>query len=159
MDQWKLPPKAKIFEALSAVVDGRVKVTGETSATVTSSSLDRTYTITWSPDLDRITSDDNASRWQGYTGYPIIAVLLVKGKIPFDARIASHLVGIPWKEINRQFRNDYARAVESVLASLEEKGINTASIREEVEKIMSRLEGLALKKLPKRTIPARDRLP
>jgi hypothetical protein len=147
MDSWKLPPKAKIYEALSAVADNRVKITSETSAIVTSSSLDKNYTVTWSEDLTQITSNDNASHWQGYVGYPIVAVLLVKGKMNFDREIAGHLAGIVWKKVNKQFKNDYDKAVESVLASLEEKGIDTRSIRDEVERIMTQIEQLALKKL------------
>ena len=148
MDSWKLPPKAKIYEALSAVADNRVKITSETSAIVTSSSLDKNYTVTWSEDLTHITSNDNASHWQGYVGYPIVAVLLVKGKMNFDRKIAGHLAGIAWKKVNKQFKNDYDKAVESVLATLEEKGIDTRSIRDEVERIMTQIEQLALKKLP-----------
>jgi hypothetical protein len=149
MDRWKLPPKAKIYEALSAVADNRVKITSETSAVVTSSSLDKNYTVTWSEDLTHITSNDNASHWQGYVGYPIVAVLLVKGKMNFDRKIAGHLAGIAWKKVNKQFKNDYDKAVESVLASLEEKGIDTQGIRDEVERIMTQIEQLSLKKLPR----------
>ena len=75
--RWKLPPIAKVYEALSAVADGRVRITGDTAAQVTSSTRDKTYTVHWSPDLAHITANDNASHWQGYTGYPIIAVLFV----------------------------------------------------------------------------------
>jgi hypothetical protein len=149
MASWKLPPKAKIYEALSAVADNRVKITSETSAIVTSSSLDKNYTVTWSKDLTHITSNDNASHWQGYVGYPIVAVLLVKGKMTFDRKNAGHLAGVAWKKINKQFKNDYDKAVESVLASLEEKGIDTRCIRDEVERIMTQIEQLALKKLPR----------
>jgi len=59
------PPVAKVYEALSAVGDGRVKLTGDTSAQVVSSGGDKTYTVKWSPDGGEITSDDNATRWQG----------------------------------------------------------------------------------------------
>ncbi len=153
MDSWKLPPKAKIYEALSAVADNRVKITSETSAVVTSSSLDKNYTVTWSEDLTHITSNDNASHWQGYVGYPIVAVLLVKGKMKFDRKIAGHLAGIAWKKVNKQFKNDYDKAIEAVLVSLGKKGIDTRTIREEVDRIMRQLERLPLSKLPGRGKP------
>lgn len=150
MECWKLPPKAKIFEAMSAVADGRVKLTGETSAEVSSSSGDRTYHIEWNEDLTQITSDDNASLWQGYLGYPALAVLMVKGKLPCDATVAAHLAGIPWKRINKQFRNDYEKAVESVLESCAQRGVDVFSVRAEAERIMSILEGIRLERLPRR---------
>jgi hypothetical protein len=149
MEKWKLPPPAKIYEALSAVVDGRVKFVDETTAEVVSSSRDRTYRVRWSAGFDRITSNDNASHWQGYLGYPIIAVLLAAGRLDLDRNIARHLAGIPWKTINKQFGNDYARAVDSVLAGLEDKGADIRAIRSEVERIMKELAGLELKKLTK----------
>jgi hypothetical protein len=150
---WKLPPKAKIYEALSAVADNRVKITGETMAEVASSSYDKTYHVEWSPDFTQITSDDNASFWQGYLGYPILAVLMIKGRLTFDKGIAESLAGVPWKKINKQYRNDYDKAVQSVLDSLEAKGSDTRTIRDEADRIMTRLEELSLKKLPRKTRP------
>jgi hypothetical protein len=151
MEAWKLPPKSKIYEALSAIADNRVNITSETGALVTSSSLDKIYTVGWSEDFTQITSNDNASYWQGYIGYPILTVLMVKGKVNFDRRITEHLAGIPWKKINKQFKNNYDEAIESVLDSLEEKGVDTKTLRKEIERIMTQLEQLSLKKMPKRT--------
>ncbi|HVN72695.1 MAG TPA: hypothetical protein VMU10_11795 [Desulfomonilia bacterium] len=144
---WKLPPKAKIFEALSAVGDGRVKVTGETNAEVTSSSLDKTYHVEWNEDFTRVTSNDNASHWQGYLGYPILAVLMEKGKLAYDKAVAGDLAGIPWKVVNKRFKNDYDKAIESVLGSLKDKGVDTGAVRDEVERIMKQIEQLSLEKL------------
>jgi hypothetical protein len=74
MSTWKSPPKAKVYEALSAVADGRVTLMGGEKAEVVSSDGTKTYHVEWSPDSNQITSNDNASYWQGYMGYPIIAV-------------------------------------------------------------------------------------
>ena len=157
MNTWKLPPKAKIYEAMSAVADNRIKITGKTNAEVTSSSHDKTYTVVWSNDLTRITSNDNASYWQGYLGYPIVAVLMMRGDVTFDIQIAEHLKGVPWKDINKRFRNDYEKAVDSVLSSLEEKGIDTSILTAEIERIMAQLGHLSLKKLPKGARPPKKR--
>jgi hypothetical protein len=157
MEIWKLPPKAKIYEAMSAVADNRIKITGKTSAEVTSSSHDKTYTVAWSEDLTGITSNDNASYWQGYLGYPIVAVLMMRGDVTFDRVVAGHLKGIPWKDINKRFRNDYEKAVASVLISLEEKGIDTRILTTEIERIMDQLGHLSLKKLPKGPRPPKER--
>ena len=91
MSTWKMPPKAKIYEALSAVADKRVFITGRSTAQVHSSSRDKTYDVEWSENMHEITSNDNASYWQGYTGYPIIAVLMETGKLSFEPRIAQLL--------------------------------------------------------------------
>ena len=104
MARWELPPIAKVYEALSAVADGRVTLTGATSAQVTSSARDKTYTVKWSPDFRHITSNDNASRWQGYTGYPIIAVLLVLKRLDYRPEAAAALAGVPWNELNKQYK-------------------------------------------------------
>jgi hypothetical protein len=151
MGKWKLPPPAKIYEALSAIADGRVTFVSDTSAQVVSSSRDRTYTVKWNADLTQITSNDNASHWQGYLGYPIVAVLLASGRLELNRDIALHLAGVPWKIVNRQFRNDYDRAVESVVLDLKDKDVDVQAIRDEVQKIMVGLSRLDLEKLPGKT--------
>ncbi len=153
MGGWKLPPKAKIYEALTAVADGRVKLKGDETAEVLSSDGTKTYIVEWSADFGHVTSNDNASYWQGYIGYPIIAVLMVLGKLDFDGRAAQALSGIPWKQTNRRFRNDYDKAVESVLLNLDvESGLHQR-VASEVDKIFSQLETLDLEALPRRRRP------
>jgi len=146
MAAWKMPPKAKIYEALSAVADRRVTLTGATTAKVVSSSRDKTYDVTWSADMRRITSNDNASHWQGYIGYPIIAVLLKTGTIPFSPHIAGQLAGVPWKQVNEQFKRDYDQAVNHVLDQIEAKGGSRSEIIDEVERIYQALATLALER-------------
>lgn len=153
MTQWSLPPIAKIYEALSAVADGRVKLTGAATAEVLSSERDKTYVVKWSADGRSITSNDNATRWQGYIGYPIIAVLLQTGRIAYDAALASALAGVPWHTLNQQFKRDYDAAVAQVLAQVaEERGGDEAAIRQEVDRIYAALAALELERpAPKRT--------
>ncbi len=153
MTTWKSPPKAKIYEALSAVADGRVTLMGGEQAEVVSSDDTKTYHVEWSPDLDRITSNDNASYWQGYMGYPIIAVLMLLGKLEYKTEVANFLAGVPWKQINRRFRNDYTRAVDSVLDALETEGTPRQVVEDEVDRIMADIEDLKLEKLPRRKRP------
>ena len=153
MSGWKLPPKAKIYEALTAVADGRVKLKGGETAEVLSSDGSKTYTVQWSPDLRQITSNDNGSYWQRYIGYPIIAVLMVLGRLNFDRRVAQALSGIDWKQTNRRFRNDYDKAVESVLLNLDVESGLRQRVASEVDKIFSQLETLDLEALPRRGRP------
>ncbi len=65
MGGWKVPPKAKIYEALTAVADGKVKLKGGETAEVLSSDGTKTYIVEWSADFGQITSNDNASHWHG----------------------------------------------------------------------------------------------
>lgn len=141
-----MPPKIKIYEALSAVADGRVTLTGPTSAVVRSSSGEKLYHVAWSADLRCITSDDPASRWQGYLGYPIIAVLLQLGKLPYDQEKAKLLAGIPWRAINTRFKRNYEQALDYVLEQIEGRGGRTAELVAEVERIYASLEQLGLER-------------
>lgn len=153
MDYWKLPPKAKIYEALTAVADGRVTLTGVGQAEVVSSAGTKTYVVEWSADRQAIVSNDNASYWQGYMGYPIVAVLMVLGTVDYAPEVAARLAGIPWQQINKKFRNNYEKAAAAVLESLREQGADPQAIRAEVDRIMSSLERLSLQKLPRRRRP------
>ncbi len=153
MGGWKVPPKAKIYEALTAVADGRVKLKGNETAEVLSSDGTKTYNVKWSADLRQITSNDNASYWQGYIGYPIIAVLMALGRLDFDVRAAQALSGIAWKQMNRRFRNHYDKAVDNVLLNLDVEPGLRQTVVSEVDKIFNQLETLDLEKLPRRRRP------
>jgi hypothetical protein len=152
MAKWNMPPLAKVYEALSAVADDRVAISGETSAEVLSSERDKTYTVKWTLDGRSITSNDNATRWQGHTGYPIVAVLLQTGRIPYDPAAAEALAGVPWHTLNKQYKRDYDAAVDHVLAKVAERGGNADAIREEVRQIYDALVELA----PERPEPKRS---
>jgi hypothetical protein len=156
MSTWKSPPKAKIYEALSAVADGRVTLMGGEKAEVQSSDGTKTYHVEWSPDSNQITSKDNASYWQGYMGYPIIAVLMALGKLDYETEVANFLTGVPWKQMNRRFRNDYTKAIDSVLDTLEAKGTPRQIVVAEVDRIMVQIEGMELEKLPRRKRPPKS---
>jgi len=178
VSEWSLPPKAKVYEALSAVTDGRVRLerkastldtadgpglgggadlAGAGSAEVTSSSGDKVYTVEWTDGMRRITSNDNASYWQGYAGYPIIAVLLATGRIGYDPAVVAPLAGVPWKRINDRFKRDYDKAVESVLDEVEAKGGDRAAIVAEADRIYDELAALHLERGPRRRPPRTQR--
>ena len=146
MTRWKLPPAAKIYEAFGAVADGRVHVTDPSSAEVESSGRDRTYTVEWSADLSSVAANDNASYWQGYLGYPIVAVLLTRGVLHADERIVGQLAGVPWHELNAQFKRDYDAAVDSVLTALARQGADRVRIEAEVDGVMAQLAALELER-------------
>jgi hypothetical protein len=154
---WKLPPPAKIYEALSAVADGRVRLLDAGRAEVESSDRTRTYTVEWTPDVAAVSANDNASYWQGYLGYPIIAVLLVLGKVSYESASAEALAGIDWHALNKRFRNDYEAAVDDALASLEAAGTPRQPLVDDVRRIMGQLEGLRLERAGRGRRPPRSR--
>ena len=146
MAPWKLPPRAKVFEAFTAVADGRVRVTGPLSATVVSSGGDKTYDVEWSDDGRTITANDNASYWQGYIGYPILAVLLARGDLHADADAVEALAGVPWHDLNKRFKRDYDAAVAKVLGELEGRGGDAARVGREVDGVLAELAALDLQR-------------
>jgi len=152
-----MPPKAKVYEALSAVADKRVSLTGATTAQVLSSSRDKTYDVAWSEDISEMTSNDNASYWQGYIGYPIIAVLLQIGKISFNPQIAQRLADVPWKSVNEQFKRDYDKATNHILDEIEARGGSRTELAQEVERIHEQLNSLQLKRSQRRRRPPKGK--
>ena len=158
MAPWKLPPRAKVFEAFTAVADGRVRLTGPGSATVSSSRGDREYDVEWSDDGRTVTANDNASYWQGYVGYPILAVLLVRGELRVDASAVTAMGGIPWHELNKRFKREYEAAIALVLSDLAACGADTALVEREVAAVLEQLGALGLQRAGRgRRPPAGDR--
>ena len=144
-----LPPKAKVYEAFSAIAEGRVKLLAPTKAQVTSSSGDKTYTVEWSDDNSAVSSNDNASHWQHYLGYPILAAWMLREKLRYDPKIAELLAGVPWKKLNTQFRNDYDKAIESVLNDLKARNVRIDTLTSEIDSIADQVAQLRLSKLRK----------
>ena len=66
----KLPPVEKVYEAWTALVDDRYDLSPE-ALIVRSSDGSKEYRVTWD-DEGRYRSNDNATFWQGYAGYPVI---------------------------------------------------------------------------------------
>src|SRR5579864_2660968 len=119
-EPWKMPPIAKVYEAIGALGDGRVAMKDSTQASVKSSDSSKTYEVELSDDGREISSNDSASYWQGYLGYPAIAVMLARGLYSPRADVVKALSGIPWKELNTRFRNNYDHTIAEVLQRAEQ---------------------------------------
>ena len=130
-----MPPKVKIPEAYSAVIDNRVTI-NDNIASVKSSDLKKEYTIKWKDNL--FYSNDNSTYWAGYIGYPIIAVLMKLGKLSYDENIAKVFSGVNWNELNKKNKRDYKKSVEDVIGSLDNKD----EIYAEIDKVYKELESL-----------------
>lgn len=136
----KLPPLEKVFEAWSALADGRVALAdNEQRATVASSNGAKAYTVAWNEDGTVYSSNDSATYWQGYAGYPVIAVLMAQGRLPFDRAMADGFADVNWTELNERHRRDYAAAVREVVG---ERGLDAAQADAAAHEVLNALAAL-----------------
>jgi len=154
-----MPPPVKIYEALGAIGDGRVRLDDEHHALVTSSEGDKTYEVEIGADGREISSNDNASYWQGYLGYPAIAVLLMRGLYRPPANVIDALAGIPWKEINRRYKNDYDATIAEVNRIVEASGHDPDAIASEVESVLEVVKKFAPMRGKRRRPPSESKRP
>jgi len=140
------PPRIKVLEALGCIADGRIKVINENYVKVTSSLGDKTYNVY--VDLNRgvAYSDDNGTKYRNYIGYPIIALLMIKGVLPYNKRISEALKGIPWKILNEKYKK-YALVEREVLKIARSKGVSSSELMSFVKKVMNKISELKLEKL------------
>ena len=134
----KFPPVEKIYEAWTALADNRVNL-HEGYADVSSSSGEKAYVVRFSG--NQYSSDDNATFWRGYPGYPVIAVLMLQGKLPYDTKEAELWKNINWTQINKKYRNNYAEAVAEIA---NERGIDMKESSAAADKVMKALEELPI---------------
>lgn len=150
---WKKPHISKIYEALTAIADKRIELTSEFKARCYSSSKGKFYEIEYDPETDSIMSNDNTAFYTDSVSYPMIALLMLKGKMIYEPKLLDMLKGIYWKEINQKFKNDYDQAIEFVLADLKSKNIDVDFIQIEIGKIYERVGDLQLNYLGEKIKP------
>lgn len=134
----KLPPVEKVYEAWSAIADDRVALYAD-HAVVMSSDGSREYTVRFSGDT--YSSNDNATYWRGYPGYPVIAVLMMQGRLPLDIPMSNLWAGVNWTRLNARFKRDYAAAVSHVET---ERGISAEEASAAASRVMDALATLPL---------------
>lgn len=149
---WKMPPLIKVYEALGAVADGRVRLADERRARVTSSDGSKTYEVEFAGRA--IAANDNASYWQGYLGYPAIAVMIARGLVPAEATAVAALRGIPWKELNSRFHNNYTRTLAAVAQRLAARATDPASVEAACAAVLEALRQYAPLRGARRRPPA-----
>jgi len=148
--KWKHCPTIKIYEELGAVADDRVEASGK-AAKVYSSSRSKYYDVAYDPEKQEIMSNDNGSYWKGYLGYPPIAYLMSIGVLPYDPKMGDLLRGIPWKDINQKFKNDFDKTLSYILSSKTEKETN--DLKRFVADIDHKLGRLGLGVLGEKVLP------
>lgn len=132
----KLPPIEKIPEAYSAIVDERVNMF-EDHAIVTSSNNEKEYLIQWRDHT--YYSNDNSTYWQSYPGYPVLAVLMLQGKLSYDENVAMYFKNVNWNQLNKDNKRDYHASLEQILkdVSVEDRKRIDAEISKVFEAIKS----------------------
>jgi hypothetical protein len=148
--KWKNPPVIKIYEALGAVSDDRVKISGN-NAKVFSSSGNKFYDVTYDPAGNSIMTNDNGSYWKGYLGYPAIAYLMKIGTLSFDEKTATVVKNIPWKDINQKFKNNFDKTLDYIFSSKSEE--EKILLKSFTEKVLEEIKNLKLNLLGKKIIP------
>jgi len=138
----KTPPRIKVLEALGAIADGRIKKVDD-HYEVVSSEGDRIYSVKING--EKAYSNDNGTTYRNYIGYPIIAVLMLEGKLKYDDKISKSLKGIDWKRLNETYKN-YAKVEEIVEKIAEERGVNKEEINKIIEEVLNELRRLSLEK-------------
>lgn len=148
---WKIPSKTKIYEALGAVADNRVDLVDENVAKVYSSSRNKFYDVTYNKKENSIMSNDNSAYWQGYLGYPAVALLFRIGELEYKPELAILLKNVAFKDINQKHNNDFEKALVEILSPLSWQQRN--ELDEYMSKILEDIKKLQLKKLGKSTAP------
>ena len=154
---WKNPPVIKIYEALGALADKRLKEgkdsEGKKEWRVYSSSGNKFYTIRYDTDKNAIMTNDNGSYWVGYLGYPAITFLMSIGKIKYQQEFSEALKGIKWKDVNTKFKNDYDKTIKYCQKVIQAHGHNLKEFLQEVKNIEEQIGELKIRKLGKRVKP------
>jgi len=136
------PPKIKVLEALSTIVDKRIKLLNDNYAEVTSSDGSRKYIVYVDLEHNEACSTDNGTMLRGYIGYPIIAMLMLKGKLPVNKVIANALKGINWRELNEKYKK-YSIVEEHIKEIVSRRGVNPQLVdmfKERVYVLVKRLK-------------------
>lgn len=150
--QWEIPPRIKIYEALGCVADARIEIMGNRGK-VFSSSHGKFYEVQFDPLTNAIMSNDNMSYWTPTLGYPAIAFLLKKGKLTYQSTLANSMIGIPWKDLNTQFTNDFRKTENHVLKHATEKGYSPDELEKEADAIIHQLTQMKLIQLGEKKTP------
>jgi len=131
----KLPPIEKIAEAYTAIEDNRVELFLD-YAIVKSSNYEKEYLIKWKDNV--YYSNDNSTYWQGYIGYPVIAVLMLKNQLSLNREISKYFKDINWNELNKEYKRNYQETLNHVLNDISAKDL----IFKEMNKVFDEIKSL-----------------
>jgi hypothetical protein len=153
---YTLPHVNKIYEAMTAIADNRISITSQTidllwvetiTASVQTSSRDKSYTVTYQPTTSQIMSNDNSAYRNDEISYPMIALLMIINQLPRDDEQITKLANIHWKTINTQYKNNRDQSTLHVLKQLEHSWIDLPSLEWYTQSLHQQLATLKLSPL------------
>ena len=103
----------------------------------------KSYQVEWNDNT--YASTDNGTYWQGYTGYPVIGVLILQSKLKVDKDIFHYFSNVNWNSLNKKHKRDYHAAL---LEVFEEKQIppqDRETIENLTQQVYEQLKALDLK--------------
>lgn len=151
---WNIPKDIHtVYEALSAIADGRIQLKSDTLAHVYSTSGNKYYIVEYNSEKKEIMSNDNKAFYVNEVSYPMVAMILLKDEIKYDKSILEYLKDIKWKDINKRNKNDYMKSVKEVLENIKNEGKDTTLIEKEIERIYNEVCSMNLKQLGKKRFP------
>jgi len=133
----KMPPIEKIPEAYTAIEDNRVNLFDE-YANVKSSNNEKEYLIKWKGNV--YYSSDNSTYWQGYAGYPVIAVLMLQNKLRLNRDISKFFKNVNWNKLNKENKKNYRLSLEQVLENVSQEDIKKINV--EINKVFEEITRL-----------------
>ena len=129
--KFQLPHIIKIAEAYSAIADGRVKLDRKNQYIVFSSDYTKKYTVEIRGDY--YSSNDNMSYNYNVLGYPIVAVLMVKGIIHYNFWAAKRFQNICWTKVNLECNKDFSRLLEIILKQIGKTDKDIEELKKELD--------------------------
>lgn len=127
------------------MADGRVQVISDKEAVVRASEGERFYRVYVDLDAGLADSDDNGTTYRNYIGYPILAFLMVKEALPYEARLGDALKGVKWHSLNERYKS--YRVVEAhIKRMLAGKGVDSREVDDFIDRAYARLAEFRLKK-------------
>jgi len=150
--KWKNPPKIKIYEALGALADGRIREEDGESRCY-SSSGNKYYIVEYDESRAAIMANDNGSYWRGYLGYPAIAHLMQIGKLDYNKKIAEALKSFAWKDINTKNKNDFDKTLEIAQDKIIKIGVGADELNLYIDGVSKQIFKLDLEYFGKKKKP------
>lgn len=143
---WKKPHISVIYEALTAIADGRMEIRGNRGQCFSLTS-DKFYDIVFDPVVGSIMSNDNTSYYKQSFSYPMVAYLMLAGEVPYEEKLLEYLKDVCWEDINKHFKNDYDKSLKAVWGELKSEGTDVNFVRSETQKIYDFVCAMQLKTL------------
>lgn len=144
-----LPPRIKRYEALGSITDWRTKQENW-QYRVYSSSGNKYYTVEYNDESNRIMTNDNATFYKWYLGYPALCYLLECWILEYQENLAILVKWIYRKKLNTDMNYNF----EAVITHLEKTlPWDWKSFSSYVDKLQRSLKQLKLQPLWEKRLP------